>query len=139
MIKYAFAASLLLLHIPSAALAQQTKSTASGVFTVEQAKSGERVFQAQCAPCHGADLHSVCPEAPDLTDRAFAYGWKDKTIAYRFQQIRSQMPPGAARSLDDQTYPDIIAYILQFNGIPAGSEKLVPDVDTLERIVITIP
>jgi mono/diheme cytochrome c family protein len=139
MIKYAFAASLLLLHSPSAALAQQTRSTASGVFTAEQAKNGERVFQAQCAPCHGADLHSVCPEAPDLTDGAFTYGWKDKTIAYRFQQIRSQMPPGAARSLDDQTYLDIIAYILQFNGIPAGTEKLVPDVGALERIVITAP
>jgi mono/diheme cytochrome c family protein len=139
MIKHLLAVSLVLLFGTPAVLAQGTRSTASGVFTAEQAKNGERVFQAQCAPCHGPDLQSICPEAPDLTGGAFSYGWKDKTIAYRFQQIRSQMPPGQARSLDDQTYLDIIAYILQFNGIPAGSQKLVPDADALERIIITIP
>jgi len=138
MIKCMLAACLLLFHGASAALAQQ-RSTSSGVFTSEQAKNGERVFQAQCAPCHGADLHSVCPEAPDLTEGAFKFSWQDNTIAYRLQQIRSQMPPGKARSLDDQTYLDIIAYILQFNGIPAGNQKLVPDDAALEQIVITIP
>jgi mono/diheme cytochrome c family protein len=139
MIKCMLAICWLLLHGACAALAQQTRSTASGVFTAEQAKNGESVFQAQCAPCHGADLHSVCPEAPDLTEGAFTFGWQDKTIAYRCQQIRSTMPPGKARSLDDQTYLDIVAYILQFNGMPAGSQKLLPDIQALEQIVITIP
>ena len=37
------------------------------MFTAEQAKNGERTYQAQCATCHGADLHSTEPEAPDLT------------------------------------------------------------------------
>ena len=47
------------------------------------------------------------------------------------------MPAGAPGSLDDQTYIDIVAYILQFNGMPAGNQKLVPDLDSLEKIVIT--
>jgi mono/diheme cytochrome c family protein len=50
-------------------------STASGVFTAEQAKNGESAFQARCASCHGADLHSTDPEAPDLTEAAFRFGW----------------------------------------------------------------
>src|SRR6266581_2932655 len=74
------------------------KSTASGVFTAEQAKNGERAYQAQCATCHGADLHSTDAEAPDLTDGAFKFGWQGKTIADRFEQIRSTMPLGKARS-----------------------------------------
>ena len=49
------------------------------------------------------------------------------------------MPLGNARGLDDQTYIDIVAYILQFNGIPAGAQKLEPDVRVLEQIVVAIP
>jgi cytochrome c553 len=121
--------------------AQQTgtRSTASGVFTAEQAKNGERAFQAKCATCHGADLHSTEPEAPDLTEGAFRFGWQGKTIANRFEQIRSTMPLGNARGLDDQTYIDIVAYILAFNGIPSGNQKLEPDVPALEKIIIDAP
>ena len=93
--------SLLLLLGTTIAQAQQSgaKSTASGVFTAEQAKSGERAFQAKCATCHGADLHSTDAEAPDLTEGAFKFGWDGKTIANRFEQIRSTMPFGNARGL----------------------------------------
>jgi mono/diheme cytochrome c family protein len=133
-------ASLALLLGACIASAQQAgRSVASGVFTAEQAKNGERAYQAQCAACHGADLHSSDAEAPDLTDGAFKYGWQGKTIADRFEQIRSTMPLGKARSLDDQTYIDIVAYILQFNGLPSGNQKLVPDVPILGQIVIAIP
>ena len=133
--------SLLLLLGTTIAQAQQSgaKSTASGVFTAEQAKSGERSFQAKCATCHGADLHSTDAEAPDLTEGAFKFGWDGKTVANRFEQIRSTMPLGNARGLDDQTYIDIVAYILQFNGIPAGNQKLEPNVRSLEQIVIAVP
>jgi cytochrome c553 len=131
---------LLLLAIP-AAQAQQAgkKTTAGGVFTAAQAKNGELAFQAKCAGCHGADLHSVEPEAPDLTEGAFRFGWQGKTIANRFEAIRNSMPYGNARSLDDQTYIDIVAYILQFNGIPSGNQKLDPDLPALEQIVVAVP
>ena len=132
--------SLLLLGIAVAQAQQAGKtSTASGVFTAEQAKNGESAFQARCASCHGADLHSTDPEAPDLTEAAFRFGWNGKTIANRFEEIRGTMPYGNAGSLDDQTYLDIVAYILQFNGIPSGSKKLEPDDSALEKIVIAVP
>jgi mono/diheme cytochrome c family protein len=118
---------------------QPPRSTSSGVFTAEQAKNGERVYQAQCATCHGADLHSTEPEAPDLTDGAFKFGWQGKTIAERFEQIRSTMPPNKSRSLDDQTYVDVLAYLLQFNGLPTGNQKLQADIQALRQIVIEIP
>ena len=134
-------AALLIFLTTSVTQAQQVgkTSTASGVFTAEQAKNGESVFQARCAICHGADLHSTEPEAPDLTEGAFRFGWNGKSVANRFEEIRGTMPYGNARSLDDQTYIDIVAYILQFNGIPSGSQKLEPDVPALEKIVITVP
>ena len=132
--------TLLLLGIAVTQAQQAGKtSTASGVFTAEQAKNGESAFQARCATCHGADLHSTDPEAPDLTEAAFRFGWNGKTIANRFEEIRGTMPYGNAGSLDDQTYLDIVAYILQFNGIPSGSKRLEPDDPALEKIVIAVP
>src|SRR5882672_6370314 len=123
----AIATAVLLLALASAAASAQNTaagSTASGVFTLEQAKAGERSYQAHCASCHGLDLRKTDPEAPDLTDSPFRFGWQGKTIGERFEKIRSTMPKPAARSLDDQTYLDIVTYILHFNGLPAGSEKL---------------
>jgi quinoprotein glucose dehydrogenase len=119
--------------------AQDTKSTSAGVFTEEQAKKGEAAYQRVCASCHGADLHSTEAEAPDLTDGAFKFGWREKTIAERFETIRKTMPPGKAGNLDDQTYLDIVTYILRFNGVPAGDRALQPDQNLLKQIVITIP
>jgi mono/diheme cytochrome c family protein len=130
---------LLLLSGTSQLLAQETKSTATGVFTEEQAKKGEAAYQRVCASCHGADLHSTEPEAPDLTEGAFKFGWQGKTIADRFEIIRSTMPPGRKGSLDDQAYLDVVAYILRFNNIPAGNQSLQPDINTLKQIVISVP
>ena len=115
------------------------RTTLSGVFTAEQAKNGERIFQSRCAACHGSDLHATDPEVPDLTDDGFKYGWLGKTVANRFRNIRTAMPAGAPGSLDDQTYIDIVAYILQFNGMPPGNQKLMPEVEALEKIVIAAP
>ncbi|HEY4406752.1 MAG TPA: cytochrome c [Xanthobacteraceae bacterium] len=139
--KMLMTAALLVFVATSLTQAQQAgkTSTASGVFTAEQAKNGESAFQARCATCHGADLHSTEPEAPDLTEGAFKFGWNGKTVANRYEQIRSTMPYGNAGSLDDQTYIDIVAYILAFNGIPSGKQKLEPDVPALEKIVVAVP
>jgi len=119
--------------------AQDTKSTSTGVFTEEQAKRGEAAYQRVCASCHGADLHSTEAEAPDLTDGAFKFGWQGKTVAEKFETIRTTMPPNKAGSLDDQAYLDIVTYILRFNNVPAGSRALEPDPNVLKQIVISAP
>jgi mono/diheme cytochrome c family protein len=131
--------SLLLLSGTSLLLAQETKSTSTGVFTEEQAKKGEAAYQRVGASCHGADLHSTEPEAPDLTEGAFKFGWQGRTIAERFETIRNTMPPGRKASLDDQTYLDVVTYILRFNNIPAGNQTLQPDINMLKQIVISVP
>jgi cytochrome c553 len=116
-----------------------SKSTSAGVFTEEQAKDGAIAYNANCATCHGPQLRSGDREIPPLTDRAFQYTWVGKTIAEKFEVTRDTMPPGAVRSLDDQVYLDIVAYILRFNKIPAGNQRLVPDLQMLKQIVISAP
>ena len=117
----------------------ETRSTAQGVFTAAQAKAGEEAYQSNCAGCHGLDLKKTDAEAPDLTGGPFRFGWHGKTVAERYQKTRATMPKAAPASLPEQTYVDIIAYILSFNGAPAGDEKLGSDLAKLEAIEIDVP
>lgn len=99
----------------------------SGVFTAAQAKRGDDAYQASCSTCHGGDLHASNPEAPDLTGPVIRARWNGKTLQDRFETIRDTMPPGNANTLGDKTYMDILAFILQSNGFPAGNQELAPE------------
>ncbi len=137
--KIVLVSSVILLCGTWLACAQGSRSTSEGVFTEEQAKKGEAAYQARCASCHGADLHSTDPEATELTDGSFKYSWQGKTIAEKFTVIRTTMPPKSGGSLDDQTYLDVVTYILRFNGVRTGAQKLEPDIEILKGITIAIP
>ena len=108
----------------------------SGVFTDAQAKRGEAAYQSNCASCHGRNLQATNPDAPNLAAPSFGLSWHRKTVADLFELMRTSMPLGAGGSLSDPEYLDILAYILKFNGYPAGDRELGPEVQTLKQIVI---
>lgn len=122
----------------SAVPAQAQRSTADGVFTAAQAKAGEEAYQSHCAGCHGLDLKKTDAEAPDLTDGPYRFGWNGKTVGERFDAIRKTMPRPPLPRLTDQMYIDIVAYILSFNGSPAGNEPLPADMAKLGAITIEV-
>ena len=115
------------------------KSTASGVFTAEQAKRGSAAYDSNCVTCHGSQLRSADREVPSLSDKAFKFGWIGKPLAEKFEIIRDTMPPNDLHSLSDEVYLDILTYILQFNKIPSGSQPLKPDMELLKQIVVAAP
>src|SRR5262245_40167965 len=130
-----FALSSLLLLGALAANAQEAPSIWKGVFTAAQAQRGNDAYQASCAGCHGSDLHATNGEAVDLTGPSLRTSWNGKTLQDRFEKIRDTMPLGSENSLGDRTYMDILAFILQFNGFPAGNQELVPE--TAKGVVFT--
>jgi quinoprotein glucose dehydrogenase len=131
-----FAVILLRWGLAAAPGQEAPASIWDGVFSKAQAERGKNAYQASCATCHGDDLVAVDPEAPSLTGPRFKAEWIGKTIGERFQLARDTMPSNDPGSLDDKTYVDIMAFILDFNGYPAGARELEPDVDALGRIVI---
>lgn len=107
-----------------------------GVFTEAQVKRGKTAYEDQCASCHGSDLISQSG-APNMVMPAFRFGWHGRTIAQKLEQIRTTMPQGFPESMSDQEYLELIAYILDFNGYPAGDRELDADqTEVLEGIVI---
>ena len=114
----------------------QPRSTLDGVFSEAQAKRGEDAYQGSCAQCHGNDLISVDSETPSLTGPRFKAQWVGKTLAERFELIRTTMPSTNPGNLDDQTNIDILAFILKFNDYPAGKRDLAVDLQILAKITV---
>ena len=93
-----------------------------GVFSTAQADRGKETFTTACLRCHGADLAGVT--APALKGDRFFMSWGGEPIDRLFLKIRDTMPPNFGTVLDDQSKLDVVAYILQANGYPAGTGAL---------------
>ena len=94
-----------------------------GVYTAAQAASGRAIYERECAVCHQANLQGSF-EAPQLAGESFLRFWADLSPADLFVRTRSSMPPGAEGSLTDEEHIDVVAYLLEANGAPAGGTAL---------------
>ncbi len=101
-----------------------TRDTTAGVYSAAQAERGQAAFLENCARCHRADLGGQ--NARPLKDKYFLDHWREFRLELLFNQIRANMPPPQARQgeIPDQTYLDILTFILQGNGLPAGPREL---------------
>jgi alcohol dehydrogenase (cytochrome c) len=91
-------------------------------FTAEQAAAGRVGFEQNCAACHGADLR-LLPNA-QLAGPEFTSRWQNRSTSDLLAQLRATMPPEGPGSLPENTYLDVIAYLLQANGRTANAEPL---------------
>ncbi|MGB7219257.1 MAG: c-type cytochrome [Vicinamibacterales bacterium] len=117
-------------------LAGQTRSVLDGVYTREQAVRGQKDYDIFCASCHAADLggtNSGDSGAPPLRGETFMAGSDANAL---FTLIRTNMPREAPAGLSDRQYLDVMAYLFQQNGFPAGSDELTVNVERLRSIKI---
>jgi cytochrome c len=108
-----------------------------GVYTVEQATRGRIQYMQACASCHAGDLRGDST-APSLIEESFSFQWGDTTVGELFERIRMLMPSNRPGSLSNQSYRDIVAFILQSNKLPPGEKELDPYADALRQILITM-
>jgi len=121
----------------AAAQAPAGKTVWSGVYTVAQAARGSVAYGRSCGLCHSEDLGGGIEggeSVPALRRDGFALGRRDLNNLYAF--ISEEMPRDNPGGLPEQTYVDIVAYLLQQNGFPAGAAELTPDVEALKKIAI---
>jgi mono/diheme cytochrome c family protein len=93
-----------------------------GIFTAAQADRGKATFTAACLRCHGQDLAGVT--APALQGDRFFASWGGEPVDRLFLKIRDTMPPNFGTVLDDNAKLDVVTYLLQANGYPAGATEL---------------
>ena len=111
----------------AAALSAQepTKTVADGVYSDVQATRGAASYDQACAGCHRPDLGGA--NGPALRGERFARMFAGKDLKTFYTKIATTMPRGAAASLGDAVYLDIVAHVLRENGFPAGDGELTAE------------
>ena len=98
-------------------------NTLEGIYTSAQARRGREVFEDVCADCH---------QVEDWQDDLFLARWNGESV-YRFwTYIWERMPNGEPPySLPRESVSDVLSYILELNGVPAGTEEFGSDEDAV--------
>jgi glucose/arabinose dehydrogenase len=91
------------------------------IYTSDQAARGKAAYTQKCGSCHQADLSGLA-QIPALKGDAFLAMWGK--LGDLVDRIRTTMPPAARGTLSQDTDFDIVAYMLQMNGLPAGPVDL---------------
>jgi hypothetical protein len=109
----------------------------NGVFTSDQADRGRRLFAADCAECHGADLEGG--SSKPLRGDQFWKDWTEATVGELLSYVQANMPfseDGSKKgTLAASAYVDIVTHILAANGFPPGPRELTADSSAGVQIV----
>jgi hypothetical protein len=71
-----------------------------------------------------------------LAGEYFKTKWFGRSVRALYDRARITMPPSRPGLLPAGTYADIVAYILQVNGLQAGYTPLAATTENLDRMVI---
>ena len=115
--------------------AQDGPSVWDGVYSEAQAMRGRERYGAACASCHADDL--LGGSGPALTGEAFMQRWNGSSVNDMMQSIRQTMPQDAPNSLGVPGYVDLVAFLLQSNGVPMGKTDLPVEIEGLKAIRMT--
>ncbi|HVW73172.1 MAG TPA: cytochrome c, partial [Rhizomicrobium sp.] len=117
-VRFLGAAALIALGASSPVFAQ-----GQGIFTLEQAHAGHGDYAAKCGGCHRANLAGG-GDAPALGGSGFMSSFGGRTTKQLYDFIYNSMPAGAPKSLSEEQYTNITAYLLWANGARPGATPL---------------
>ena len=104
-------------------------------YTAGQAALGKPAYDQACASCHGVNLDDG-EFAPPLKGGDFRLRWGGKSVDALFDQLTRTMPPGSPGSLGDAAYTQVLAYLIQENGVIATDRPLPSDSAALRTMML---
>ena len=124
--------------------AQGKRSVNNGVYTEAQAKRGEQIFNGvgRCYECHLRNLQGDAQrKGKPLAGPDFLSDWTDKSVDDLFYKVQYTMPTDIRGSgtLPVEQVADLVAFLLQRNGYPAGFQELATDRGQLKMIAFDMP
>jgi quinoprotein glucose dehydrogenase len=108
------------------------RSVWSGVYTDEQAMTGEKIYYARCSTCHGDELGGI-ERAPALAGAPFLDAWRGRNLRRLFDRL-DDMPPTEPKSLSAADAVALVAFILRSSEVPRGPTALPADRTQLGEI-----
>jgi mono/diheme cytochrome c family protein len=128
----AAAAAAAITSVPLSAVLAETVAS----FTQAQADRGHRLYDVNCAGCHGTTFGGSA-EIPPLAGEGFRERWFRGSPAPFVAFISANMPQQDPGSLNAQAYADIAAYLMSRNRVKAGDAEL--STDPAAQANITLP
>jgi cytochrome c-type protein NapC len=111
---------------------EQPSSKVAGWYSSEQALAGRQLFEKSCSGCHGAKLQGM--SGPALTGVAWQQSFGGAKLLTVWGEIKGPMAQYAGATFTTQQSLDILAYLLQQNGLPAGNQPLA-DTSELSNVL----
>jgi polar amino acid transport system substrate-binding protein len=111
---------------------------APALYTQDQATKGALAYYQNCAMCHAPllDGQAAGYAGPALKGREFADPSYDFRISDIFNFVAKLMPAATPGSLTREQDVQIMAFILQQNGYPAGPDELVYEAAEKSRVLM---
>jgi mono/diheme cytochrome c family protein len=105
---------------------QKRPSRPPALYTAEQAEKGALAYYQNCAMCHGPSLDGQPAgfSGPALKGANFADPSYDFHVKDIFNFVAKLMPAATPGSLTPEQDVQVMAFLLQQNGYPAGSREL---------------
>lgn len=120
---------ILALALPASAQEAETgppASTRKGIYTVAQAERGKEIMRGICAACHMDEEFMG----------TFIKSWAGASVGDLFDEVSTKMPEDRPGSLRPRQYAQVLAYIFQLNGLPAGEVLMPSSIEELRKIII---
>jgi mono/diheme cytochrome c family protein len=103
-------------------------STNSGIYTKAQADGAKAQYNKVCVECHAFTVAAKKkPKDLPLGDDPFFESWTGRPVLELVNVIHLTMPNDGSAVLSEKEAIDLVAYILQQNGFPAGSKPLTKE------------
>ncbi|MGB2626674.1 MAG: NapC/NirT family cytochrome c [Candidatus Acidiferrum sp.] len=109
-------------HVNIGHVYEQPSSKLNGWYSLEQAAAGEKLFEDSCSGCHGAKLQGGM--GPALTGVTWKQRFGGAKLLTVWGEIKGPMAEYAGKTFTTQQALDILAYLLQQNGLAAGTRPL---------------
>lgn len=104
------------------------KTTNDGIYSKAQADGAKAQFDKICADCHPFTVAAKKkPKDVPLGDEPFFENWDGRAVSQLATTIALTMPNDGSTSVSDEEALNLVAYILQQNGYPAGTAPLDKD------------
>jgi len=101
---------------------EQSKTKEGGWYAEEQATTGAKTYAQSCATCHGANLEGGA--GPALKGASWQQLYGGAKLLTVWGEIKGPMAQYAGTTFSTQESLDLLAYLLQQNGLPAGKLRL---------------
>ncbi len=109
----------------SAGVLADPRTINDGIYTEEQAKAGEKLYEQHCLTCHDKKYF-----------RPVLKVWDGQPLGILYTIMSASMPESNPGALPRKEYVDILAYILSLNRYPSGDTELAYEDGVLDNITI---